>query len=213
MLSAADGRFTHYEALRGQFLDDDLRRLYEGGRMRLFPSMLMVSLGAARTFEGCLPDQRFLLAEPLRLPDGTEVRRLPCQIYSADPTLAPPGKTVLRVIVTTRAFGYWHGLRARDRGAYAAAKQCVAERVIDVLDRRLGGLRATLEEVDVATPATVQRYTNNWQGSMEGWIPAGFLSARPLPKQVPGLRRFYMAGQWLQPGGGLPAAIDRKSVV
>jgi hypothetical protein len=28
-----------------------------------------------------------------------------------------------------------------------------------------------------------------------------------VPKQLPGLDRFYMAGQWVEPGGGVPTAI------
>lgn len=40
---------------------------------------------------------------------------------------------------------------------------------------------------------------------MEGWfIPPG-VSFRPMPKSLPGLRRFLMVGQWVTPGGGLPS--------
>jgi len=28
-----------------------------------------------------------------------------------------------------------------------------------------------------------------------------------LPIQLPGLKNFYMAGQWVSPGGGLPSAL------
>lgn len=28
-----------------------------------------------------------------------------------------------------------------------------------------------------------------------------------LPKTVPGLRNFYMAGQWVEPGGGIPPVL------
>jgi phytoene dehydrogenase-like protein len=49
--------------------------------------------------------------------------------------------------------------------------------------------------------------TNNWRGSYQGWVPGGALSARALPKQLPGLRDFYMAGQWVEVGGGLPQAL------
>jgi phytoene dehydrogenase-like protein len=28
-----------------------------------------------------------------------------------------------------------------------------------------------------------------------------------IPKTLPGLKHFYMVGQWVEPGGGIPTAI------
>jgi len=61
--------------------------------------------------------------------------------------------------------------------------------------------------VDVATPATVVRYTGNWRGSMEGWLYTPATGIRQLPCVLPGLEGFYMVGQWISPGGGLPAGL------
>ena len=60
---------------------------------------------------------------------------------------------------------------------------------------------------DVSTPATVIRYTNNWKGSFEGWLLTPKMGFRQMKKVLPGLENFYMAGQWVEPGGGLPTAI------
>ena len=66
-------------------------------------------------------------------------------------------------------------------------------------------IKDKVKVVDVATPATFIRYTHNWQGSYQGWYPSGdLLTAKPLSKTLPGLARFYMIGQWVEPGGGLP---------
>lgn len=36
---------------------------------------------------------------------------------------------------------------------------------------------------------------------------------KSMKKSLPGLRNFYMAGQWVEPGGGLPAGIlSRRNV-
>jgi phytoene dehydrogenase-like protein len=59
---------------------------------------------------------------------------------------------------------------------------------------------------DVATPVTFQRYTGNWQGSFEGWIMTPETMFLRMSKTLPGLNNFYMVGQWVQPGGGLPPA-------
>ena len=64
--------------------------------------------------------------------------------------------------------------------------------------------------VDVATPMTYERYTGNWRGSMEGWLlttqTIKMTTGRGMDKTVPGLDNFYMAGQWVEPGGGVPTA-------
>jgi phytoene dehydrogenase-like protein len=60
---------------------------------------------------------------------------------------------------------------------------------------------------DLSTPATVVRYTDNWKGSFEGWIMTPKIGFTQLPMQLPGLKNFYMAGQWVSPGGGLPTAL------
>ena len=60
---------------------------------------------------------------------------------------------------------------------------------------------------DVSTPATVIRYTNNWKGSLEGWLLDPKVGFSQMKKELKGLKNFYMAGQWVQPGGGVPGAL------
>jgi phytoene dehydrogenase-like protein len=209
VISAADGHFTIFEALGGRYLDQATRDLYDGRRYKTFPSLLYVSLGVKRRFaehEGGLT--RILLREPWTLCDGTTLHMLDAHVMSFDPTLAPEGATTINVMVQTRAFEWWSALRASDREAYRARKNEIASRVVDELHGVFGNIRDCVEEVDVATPATFHRYTNNWQGSYEGWEPsADILAGKALPKELPGLSGFYMVGQWMSPGGGLPLAI------
>ena len=58
-----------------------------------------------------------------------------------------------------------------------------------------------------ATPATFNRYTNNWRGSYEGWLPGPGALMVTIKKELPGLNNLYMIGQWVEPGGGLPNTI------
>ena len=95
----------------------------------------------------------------------------------------------------------------RDREGYRAEKKRVAGEVIEALEGRLGDFQEHVEVVDVATPATFIRYTNNWQGSYEGWLPRPGSLMNSIKKELPGLKDFYLIGQWVEPGGGLPPAI------
>ena len=64
----------------------------------------------------------------------------------------------------------------------------------------------SIEVCDVATPLTDVNYTGVWKGSYEGFMPSSKNLMNNLNLAIPGLKNFYMAGQWLFPGGGLPPA-------
>jgi len=151
----------------------------------------------------------FPLSEPVNVA-GQELRRVGVLIYNFDPTLAPPGKTVMKVMLSAE-FDHWKRLRERpDR--YKSEKDRVADQIIAMLDKRFPGLADRVEMRDVATPITFHRYTGNWRGFYEGWLPTrGNLR---MSKTLPGLDCFYMAGQWVEPGGGVPNyAISGRSVI
>jgi phytoene dehydrogenase-like protein len=108
------------------------------------------------------------------------------------------------------AYEPWVELAA-DRSGGGAEKKRIADEVIERLDARYPGLAAQVEVVDVTTPLTYERYTSNWKGSMEGWLVTTGILARlmrgeNMKKTLPGLEGFYMVGQWVEPGGGVPAA-------
>jgi phytoene dehydrogenase-like protein len=136
---------------------------------------------------------------------GTELASVGFRFFHFDPSFAPPGKTSVTSILPTRNFKYWADLRRDNLAAYYAEKQRVADSVIGVLEKRIPGVRGVIETIDVSTPATVFRYTGNWNGTMEGWLVAPGDSFKPLPNTLPGLRQFVMVGQWVMPGGGLPS--------
>jgi len=120
-----------------------------------------------------------------------------------DPTMNPPGKTVVQAILQTD-FNYWWRLH-NDRTAYEAAKERVAAEVLDRLESHLPGLSSAVEMIDVATPYTFWRYSRNHRGAFEGWLLIPRAMAVRFPKTLTGLTNFYMAGQWVEPGGGIPA--------
>ncbi|WP_177198485.1 hypothetical protein [Novosphingobium sp. CF614] len=42
---------------------------------------------------------------------------------------------------------------------------------------------------------------------MEGWLVTPDTGFKSLPLTLPGLGRFLRAGEWVQPGGGLPTSL------
>ena len=206
VISAADGHATLWELLDGRYTDARFRRYYES--YEPFPGIVFVGIGVNRDCSD-LPQTitgwSLPLAEPWTY--GTKTAdRLTVRIHNFDPTLAPAGKTVITAILEGD-YEYWSTLRAADHEAYKAAKHELAQRVIARLDQRLPGIAGQVEMVDVATPATTERYTGNWRGSMEGWLPTPGNMTEEMPKTLTGLSGFHMAGQWVAPGGGLPAGV------
>ena len=214
VISAADGHFTVFEALEGKYVDQDIIDLYDLKQLELFEAPILISLGVDRTFADMPHLIRFPLSKPLLIADGTKLERMIAHFYNYDPILAPEGKTAVSVLLETKNDEYWTDLRDQDAPAYEVEKTKLAQEVIDRLEKRFGNIRDKVEVIDVATPATIIRYTNNWHGSAQGWYPPqDILSAAPLRKELPGLGDFYMIGQWVEPGGGVPpAALSGRNV-
>lgn len=208
VISAADGHTTIFKMLDGKYVDDKTREPYE--KWPIFPSLLYVGVGVNRSFAD-EPQSVSGMSFPLRQPTeiGDAVRdRLSVQIYNQDPTLAPAGKTSL-VMMMPSSYEYWKEL-SKDRAAYKEKKDQVANTVVELLDQRFPGISRQVEMVDVATPLTFERYTGNWKGSFEGWLLTpqnSFTMMNRMRQTLPGLQNFYMCGQWVEPGGGLPTGV------
>jgi phytoene dehydrogenase-like protein len=207
VVSAADGQATIFEMLEGKYLNETIRGYYE--KNTLFPPIIYVGLGVNRAFAD-YPDiasGNEVPLEPPILAGKLEQKSMHLRVFNFDPTLAPPGKTVLGV--TLYAEWDWWSKQDRRSDDYKAEKKHIADQVIAALDRRFPGLAGQVEMVDVATPLTLQRYTGNWKGSFEGWAPTVKEGGMRLNMKstLPGLDGFWMVGQWVSPGGGVPSGL------
>jgi phytoene dehydrogenase-like protein len=201
VISAADGHTTIFDMLHGNYTDDKIRGNYES--LPLFPPLIQVALGTSYRFEG-LP--RLLLYRLDKKVDiaGQLQEILGVETYDFDPTLAPAGRTVVSIKLFSD-YEYWSRLKL-DKEKYRAEKDRIAGQVIDLLDQRFPGIKDKIEMCDVATPLTWERYTGNWRASFEGWLITTGTFGMQMSKTLPKLKNFYMAGQWVEPGGGVPAA-------
>jgi phytoene dehydrogenase-like protein len=213
VISAADGHATIFDMLEGKYIDEEIRGYYDN--LPTLPGIVHVALGVARSFEE-LPYSAFTIDYPLDQAltiAGKELNRLRvCSIHNFDPTLAPKDKTVIRVWFPSD-YDYWKSLK-QDPERYQAEKEKIADTVVNLLDKRFLGLAEQVEMHDVATPVTYERYTGNWRGSFEGWLPTTKALGLRMKKTLPGLKNFYMAGQWVQPGGTVAfVALSGRNVI
>jgi phytoene dehydrogenase-like protein len=207
-VSAADWHYTVFTALEARFVDKTMLQLGDLQKLRVYYSAFLVSLGVANSFQDAPQFFRFPLEKELVSPDGTIYNRMETHIMNYDPTLAPAGKTVISMKFNTRNADYWINLRNSDFAMYNKLKTEFADKMIALVDKRLGSVIENIEVVDIATPATFERYTGNWKGSTQGWLPGkNFMASSPVGYELPGLKNFYLSSHWSQPGGGLPVSL------
>ncbi len=199
VVSNANGYATIYRMLEGRYVSPAIRAYYGAPEDRIEMG-IHVSLGIARD----LSAEPHAIVLPLRQPlliAGELRHRLYVEPFGFDPSLAPKGKGVLKVMIPT-SFAYWERLH-QDPARYQAEKQNVAETVIAVLDERFPKLAEQVEVVDVATPMTTLRITGNGHGyrAQLTSLARTLLTGKRLSQTLPGLRNFFMVGQWAGIGG------------
>lgn len=208
VISAADGHYTIFNMLEGKYADAGTREPYE--KWPIFQPLIFAGIGVKRTFENepfSVSGFSYPLPDPVEI-GGTIRDRLWIHIYNHDLSMAPAGKTSIIIMLESR-YEYWENI-AKDDQAYRNKKEETGRILIELLDKRFPGIASQVEVVDIATPLTFKRYTGNWQGSFEGWLITpqnAHVMMKPMSKTLPGLRNFYMCGQWVEPGGGLPTGI------
>ena len=202
VVSAADGYSTIFKMLGGRYVDEKIKERYRN--WKLFRPLVMVSFGVAREFRGEPWLSIIMLKSPFtvgnQIIEGIFVR-----IFNYSSRFAPPGKTVVQVAFETE-WEWWNELQ-KDRQRYDAEKERVAADVLERLETHYPGMLSQVEVTDVTTPYTTWRYTRNYKGAFEGWLPTPEAINTQISKTLPGLDNFYMAGQWVMPGGGVPPCL------
>lgn len=203
VISAADSRATLFDMLDGRYTPRAMRRHYDG-RLPIY-TQIQLSLGVNHDLTGEPHWTTYLLSQPIEV--AGEMRpAVGVKHYCFDPSLAPAGKSVVEVMMRSD-YGYWSQLYGRRE--YDLEQLQEVEPILAFLDQRYPGLCSRIEVKDVATPLSYERYTGNWQGANTGWLLTNRtmrMMILGMHKTLPRLKNFYLAGQWVEPGGMLPPA-------
>ena len=116
-----------------------------------------------------------------------------------DPSFAPPGKSQISLLCLQYG-SVWENIPVEQ---YAQTKYAFAEHLLQQAEAFFPGFRASIEEVEVATPLTMMRYLNTPGGAIYGFQqnPEDGPLHRPRYDQVDGL---HIAGSWQGMGGFQP---------
>lgn len=203
VVAALDLRTTLDRLLEGRFPAPVHEAAFS---QRLVPPVCIVSVGVSEPIEAARDTvvRRHVFAKPVML-GGRLVSSIGWKSYAHDASVAVAPKTVVELYLETEV-AHWYAL-AEDRVRYDAARAELGATVVEAMERAVPGFRQRVLLVDVATPVTVDRYTKNHQGHFMTFLPPPGRPPTPLPRTVPGVRDFWLAGMWVEPPGGLPNAL------
>jgi len=196
IVSAADGYNTIFKMLEAKYVSDSICEYYKSFP-KTIPFGLEVWYGVNLEFNGEPHALVLFLDKPLMIEDR-EYNKLDVEIFNFDPSLAPPGKTVIKVVMDSN-YEYWKKLSTNPK-AYKEEKSKIADIFAEKLDKRFPGFKNHIETVDVATPISVEHWTDAYRGySVPYPAPekiAKKVTKNGLSKTLPGLQNFHMVGQW-----------------
>jgi phytoene dehydrogenase-like protein len=199
VISAADGYSTIYGMLEGKYLTKKIDNAYNN--WELFTPLVQVSFGIKRKIESEVPVESYLITNQqigrTKTKNGYSIMN-----YCFDPTMAPEGKSVL-IMRYESPWDLWKDIGDEE---YKAEKEVIKKDALEILEKLYPGISGDIEAIDVATPLTDVKYTGVLKGAYEGFMPSSKNLMDNINPFIPGLKKFYMAGQWLFPGGGLPPA-------
>ena len=197
VISAADGYSTIFKMLDAKYMSKEIDFAYKN--WELFTPIVQVSFGIKKDIPSHFPIiiniSKDMMIGKTKLENGYSVMN-----YAYDNTMAPEGKTTI-VLRYDSPWKLWENMAAEE---YKAEKKQIQKDASICLEKIYPDISEFIEVIDVATPKTDVKYTGVKDGAYEGFMPSKDNMMRSLKMQLPNLQNFYMAGQWLFPGGGLP---------
>lgn len=197
IIGAADGYSTIYKMLEGKFVSRKIEHAYNN--WELFTPLVQVSFGVDKELEAEAPIIAYV-SKGIKIGHTDLENGFTVMNYSYDTTMAPKGKTAI-VMRFDSPWKLWKDLEGEN---YLKEKKQIEKDSVVCLEMIFPGIGAHIEVIDIATPKTNVRYTGVKDGAYEGFMPTKENMMKTLDMQLPKLKNFYMAGQWLFPGGGLP---------
>ncbi|MEV8441100.1 NAD(P)/FAD-dependent oxidoreductase [Actinosynnema sp. NPDC051121] len=223
VVAACDGLTTVSKLLGGEHSNPRLDTLLDEvlpDPEQLYPALVSVFVGfrgdvgadepVSTTY--LLPDE-----DAARLPGALQkslVVHLRSRVLAG---LAPEGRSLIHCNYFSD-FETWKALRKTDRRAYWDLKRELAAFIREFLERRFPGIGERIELVQIATPATTERYTGNHRGAILAWKSpkADDLLDDLIAKDklaLPGLAGFHLAGHWVGGGSLIKAASSGRFAV
>ena len=206
VVSALDPNYSMSHLLLKQYNLPKLDKRFYDMRKNPAPSCCLL------TFEidnANIPTPYSFETEPFYVA-GRRISHLTVRNYNYDPkTYVKDGKTLMGVLVDqySENYEYWNALYKSNHAAYEMRKRELADLVMSKIVKHFPELKSSIKCLDVSTPKTLNRYTNASRGSYMAFLLTTKNGMFRHNGTVPGLKNFYLSGQYMQAPGGLPLAM------
>lgn len=206
VIPACDADFTFGRLLDRSYMGDLMRSMYESPDAYKIYGMFQVAFAVdspVDALQGEIMMETSGIASEPWFSDRMTVKN-----FAYEPDFAPAGRQILQVMwgLSDQAYGYWEALY-KDKAAYDARKQELAKIIQRRLEERFPDYKGKLTVLDTWTPVTYHRYCNAYKGYNQAFTITKRSAKSPYPSAwLDGLDNVVLAGQWINPPGGLPGA-------
>jgi phytoene desaturase len=199
VISTASSPETVLRLLGGRYDAEPTRTRLE--RWKLFDPIVLASYGVDRAYAEAPALSVINGITPFEV-GGRSTEALYVRVCNDDASFAPAGHTVVQAMVST-SYEWWATRGTR----YTHEKEAVSAAVLEALAPFFPGIAEAVRVTDVATPLSYWSLARSWRGAYEGWMPSADSIFSHVEKKLAGLSGVYLAGQWVEPGGGVPMAV------
>jgi phytoene dehydrogenase-like protein len=217
VITACDGRTVIYDMLDGKYTNAHVEKAYKN--CEAYPSLFRIYYGVDMDFRSEPHTMVHLLPYSLDIPGlyKNHTKNSICVRHYCghDSSFAPPGKSVVNTFFFAD-YDFWKYLRDSDIEQYQTVKQKVVDLATEQIEKIYPGFTDRIEVVSAATPATYERFTGNYRGSIKGWLDDCTDVSDHLKKfgmNLPGLKNLYMIGAWVSHGGMIRVVASGRHVV
>jgi phytoene desaturase len=205
-IAACDAHAVFERLLGGRYRDSAFEKRFDDPETYPLASNTYVGLGLEAEV-GDMPRTMRFGCDPIEL-GGEAITQITLNHYAYEPDFAPNGCTALTVALNHFGKGieHWFSL-AGDRDEYRREKRRIGEAVREAIEAHFPHMAGKLTVLDVATPATYDRYCNAHRGAFMAFFPTIGSKMMAHTGRIKRLDNFVLSGQWLQPPGGLPIAV------
>ena len=128
--------------------------------------------------------------------------------FSSEPSYSPEGKNLLQTLLVQYEddFDKWARLYEGNREAYKQEKEKIAQSVLAAIEDKFPQLKGKMTVVETVSPYSYYRFCGAYKGAYMSFILTPFAPKKTHLGRLRKIKNVYLAGQWLQPPGGLPNA-------
>lgn len=154
-----------------------------------------------------LSDTTWFNCEPYKVM-GKEQDYILVKNFASEPSFSPKGKNILQTLLVQYEDDYerWSTFYEVNREAYKAEKKKIAKAIVTALEKKYPQLKDKMTVIETVTPYSFYRFCGAYKGAYMSFILTPFAKKKTHKGRLRKIKNLYLAGQWLQPPGGLPNA-------